>query len=147
MKTSMSERPNHTVDNIDLESRRRGHEQRDAHFKSLMLAGLGLLVLLLVTFLAMWWLLRLLERNPPPARAELSRLAVERVIPPEPRLQADPKADLRQMLAHEDSILTSYGWVDRRAGIVRIPIRDAMELYIARGVPVQADTVSTKGRP
>jgi hypothetical protein len=39
------------------------------------------------------------------------------------------------MLAEENAALATYGWVDRDAGIVRIPIERAMELLVLRGLP------------
>ena len=48
------------------------------------------------------------------------------------RLQRKPFDDLDTLRAHERQILNSYGWVDPAAGTVRIPIENAMELYIAR---------------
>jgi hypothetical protein len=33
----------------------------------------------------------------------------------------------------EDAILTSYGWVDRQAGVVRIPIDVAMQQVLEEG--------------
>ena len=53
-------------------------------------------------------------------------------LPPEPRLQRAPQADLAQVRRQERERLTTYGWVDRQAGIVRIPIDRAMELYAQR---------------
>lgn len=45
--------------------------------------------------------------------------------------QLEPVAeDLRNLRAREDAELNSYGYVDRDKGIVRIPIRQAMELVI-----------------
>lgn len=45
--------------------------------------------------------------------------------------QLEPVAeDLRSLRAREDAELNSYGYVDREKGIVRIPIRQAMELVI-----------------
>ena len=48
--------------------------------------------------------------------------------PPEPRLQTMPAEDLAQLRAREDTILDGYGWEDRAAGMVHIPIARAMEL-------------------
>ncbi len=55
-----------------------------------------------------------------------------RQIPPEPRLQADPLGDLRALRAEEDALLHGYGWADRQAGTVRIPIERAIELLAER---------------
>jgi hypothetical protein len=55
--------------------------------------------------------------------------------PPLPRLQDVPAQDLATFRAEEDETLTSYGWVDQRAGVVRIPIDEAMKLIVEQGLP------------
>jgi hypothetical protein len=47
---------------------------------------------------------------------------------PYPREQPNPIVDLRTFPAREEAELTSYGWVDKTNGIVRIPIDRAIEL-------------------
>ncbi len=51
----------------------------------------------------------------------------------EPRLQSDPSADLSRFQAVQRQQLSGYAWVDRREGLVRIPIDRAMDLIAARG--------------
>ena len=68
--------------------------------------------------------------------------------PPEPRLQAtikeqngvltSPLVDLATLRSEERALLGSYGWVDKQAGTVRIPIDDAMRLYAERGAQAEA---------
>lgn len=58
-----------------------------------------------------------------------------RVEPPAPRLQVDPALDIYDHRKAEQAVLTSYGWVDRNAGVVRIPIERAMALLVERGEP------------
>ena len=60
-----------------------------------------------------------------------------RRLPPEPRLQTDPRDDLANLRRSEDSVLQSYGWIDRGAGIVHIPVEQAMKLTAARGLPTR----------
>ncbi len=55
---------------------------------------------------------------------------------PNPRLETDERGQLGSLLLNQDNILYSYGWVDERAGIVRIPIDRAMDLLVQRGLPV-----------
>jgi hypothetical protein len=43
-------------------------------------------------------------------------------LPAEPRLQTTPWQDLKQFRADEELILLSYGWVDQKNGVVRLPI-------------------------
>jgi hypothetical protein len=56
-------------------------------------------------------------------------------FPPAPRLQTDPARDFENSRAADDALLTSYGWTDRKDGVVRIPIDRAMELTAKRGIP------------
>lgn len=49
-----------------------------------------------------------------------------------PRLQAAPESDLRQLREKFEERLTSYGWVDRAAGIAHIPIEAAKKLHAER---------------
>lgn len=79
--------------------------------------------------------------RPQPAAAEYP-LAAEslRRLPPEPRLQTDPRDDLMHLRDAEDRVLESYGWVDRDAGVVRIPIDQAMQLLVERGLPARPET-------
>ena len=41
------------------------------------------------------------------------------------------------------TMLNSYGWVDKNAGIVRIPIDEAMKLTLQRGLPSRPETRTT----
>ena len=54
---------------------------------------------------------------------------------PEPRLQSNPAADMARQVSKEDAIYEQYGWVDRKKGIVRIPISRAMTLLEQKGLP------------
>jgi hypothetical protein len=62
-------------------------------------------------------------------------LAGERQATPRPRLQVDAPNELRQMRQAEEAVLNSYGWVDKSAGIVRIPVDRAMEILSKKGLP------------
>ncbi|PBB18048.1 hypothetical protein [Mesorhizobium sp. WSM4313] len=52
-----------------------------------------------------------------------------------PGLQAAPRQDLTAFRAEEDRQLKTLGWVDRNAGIARIPIDDAMWAVVSHGLP------------
>lgn len=58
-------------------------------------------------------------------------------LPPEPRLQPSPTADLHELKAREDDVLNHYRWIDRSKGIVGIPIEKAIQLTAERGIPPQ----------
>ncbi len=101
-----------------------------------VLAGLALLVAL--SFGAMFGFSAFLKsrsiaRDPEP-------LPVAEANQPRPRpraaLQADPTADMSNFAKEEETVLTSYGWIDRSAGVVRIPVDRAIDIVAERGLPV-----------
>ena len=72
------------------------------------------------------------------------RLARERESMPEPRLQVDAPNELRQMRAAEEAALNSYGWVDKEAGVVKIPVDRAMEILAKKGLPARKQEAKTR---
>jgi len=70
--------------------------------------------------------------------APISPLAVYTVNPPEPRLQIDSTGDYARYKEIQTELLDSYGWIDPRAGAVRLPIERAKQLLLERGVPARA---------
>lgn len=59
-------------------------------------------------------------------------VAPARPIPPQPRLQPDPSADLAAERALQHSRLDGYMWMDQGHTVARIPITRAMALLAAR---------------
>lgn len=57
----------------------------------------------------------------------------EERLPPAPRLQQFPRNEIYQFRTDENALLERYGWMNREAGIVHIPIEDAMRLTLERG--------------
>ena len=68
-----------------------------------------------------------------------------RMLPPEPRLQVSAPKDLKQYKAAQEEILNSYGWVDEKAGVVRIPIDRAMDILAQKGLPVRGGAAAKQG--
>lgn len=56
---------------------------------------------------------------------------------PNPKLEEDERGQLNGIRLAEEQTLNSYGWVDEKAGMVRIPIERAMDLIAQRGLPVR----------
>jgi hypothetical protein len=63
---------------------------------------------------------------------------------PSPRLEEDERGQLNGIVTDEDNILYSYGWVDEKAGTVRIPIDRAMDLLVQRGLPVRTQAAGAE---
>ena len=116
-----------------------GHEERDVSLGPVVRGLAGLVVLLVMTGLLMRLVFGFLAereaKDSPPANPLAQSLG--RQVPPEPRLQTDPLQDLQTLHAEEDAVLNSYGWVDRKAGAVRIPVQRAIELLAQRGLPAR----------
>lgn len=55
---------------------------------------------------------------------------------PKPVLEYSERTQFIHELKNQDKALESYDWVDQKAGIVRIPIEQAMDLVAQRGFPV-----------
>ncbi|MEP7071670.1 MAG: hypothetical protein ABI839_04735 [Verrucomicrobiota bacterium] len=107
-----------------------GHERKDADVLSVALVAALVLLLLTISFLLARGVFRFADRAEKPPR-----LSAVRAHFPSPRLQAHPAADLAFSKRAREKELHSYGWVDRKAGVARIPIERAMELLLERGLP------------
>lgn len=116
-----------------------GHETHDAHVRPIVkYAAILALTIVLgggIVF-ATFEILAANRRHVP----EPSPMATEEShVPPQPRLQEHPVVDLDELHSEEDRILSTYGWADKKAGKVRIPISRAMELQLERGFPARKE--------
>jgi len=50
-------------------------------------------------------------------------------------LETNERGQFRDFLMNQEKQLRSYGWVDEKDGVARIPIERAMELIVQRGLP------------
>ena len=115
------------------------HETSDVNIRAILGFGLGLIVVAVFIHVAVWLLFMFFEGRETHRVAAEFPLAVgqETRQPPEPRLQTNPREDLRELRRQEDELLSSYGWVNKASGEVRIPIADAMKLTVQRGLPAR----------
>lgn len=120
----------------------RSHEERDVDVVWVSLSGvvlLGVIAVSLVVMLKVFNVFRTEDMRAP--------RTAERQVPPEPRLQANPREDIDAMRQTEEEQLHSYGWINRETGIVRLPIERAMTLLLQRGLPVRQDEAARKPEP
>jgi hypothetical protein len=115
------------------------HEGSDVNVRAILGFAAGLLIVGVAIHLLVWGLFRYFEGREERRVITAYPLAAGggMRLPPEPRLQTNPRQDLRDLRTREDELLNSYNWVDKDAGIVRIPISEAMRLVVERGFPVQ----------
>jgi hypothetical protein len=114
------------------------HETREAVPRYILYFALGVAVSVAAGFLVSWGTLvyfRKHQQHPAPKSA-VSR---GRVLPPPgmPQLQAHPDTELQEYLKRQHDILDSYGWVNRKNGVVRIPIQRAMNILLQEGLPAR----------
>jgi hypothetical protein len=137
------------------------YEKSDARIGGIVAFGIMLVALVLAVHFTVTGLFDYLKASenrkypPLPALAAKERLHLPRdpkdtlPIPP-PRLQISETVDLDQLRKHEQSLLTNYGWADQKAGVVRIPINEAMDMLAdpqtaaAHGIRVRAAKGSKK---
>jgi len=118
------------------------HEPNAVNIPGVVKFLVWLSVAIAVAALLMWGLLRYFDARKAEEAPSPSPLATGVRLPPEPRLQgapgsaSSPAEDIRRFRQREDQILDSYGWVDRRNGVIRIPIEQSKRLILQRGLPV-----------
>jgi len=113
-----------------------GHEPTDVNVRPLAKYAAVLVLTIAGSMVLMWVLFQFYQGMPVREGGPVSPLTAERVPPPRPRLQTmeTQGEDLSVNRAAEREALTTYGWVDKKAGIVRIPVQRAMDLAIERNL-------------
>lgn len=113
------------------DSREHKHETSDVNIRLITLSGAGLAIFLLLSLLAVAATFFVLGKIAP--KPDEGDVRIERKGPaPQPRLQVTPAKDLQTIMARENKILASYGWIDRKNGVIRIPIAQAMQKIAQR---------------
>lgn len=114
------------------------HEHSDANVWIIVKFGLWLAISAVVVHIGLGFLFGLFVKQSEQANQEYP-LAVgqERRLPAGPRLQAFPVNEFYEFRQHEDAILQNYGYVSKEAGVVRMPIAEAMREVVERGLPAR----------
>ncbi|HJZ72782.1 MAG TPA: hypothetical protein VKE51_13645 [Vicinamibacterales bacterium] len=130
--------PTHPADGHQAGTR---HEESDVDIRGIFAFGVALTVVAIVIYLVVGVLFKYLDAREARQDAPEYPLAAtqENRLPPEPRLQTNPRQDLADLRAREEQTLAGYSWVDRNAGIVRIPIDEAIKKTLERGLPARTE--------
>ena len=114
------------------------HEYTDANVWIIVKFALWLAVAAAVIHVAMYFAYGYSVERREVAEVEYPLAAgEERRLPAAPRLQAIPLREGYEFREQENAELRNYGWVDRNAGTVRLPIDQAMQLTVSRGLPAR----------
>ena len=110
-------------------------------YKGLVWFGVILVGTTLVCQVIVWGMFELFDKQATRDDVARAPLAAPVGAPaPPPNLLTDEPGNLATFRHQEDEILSSYGWVDKNSGVVRIPIERAKALLLEKGVPVRGTT-------
>ncbi|HYM75480.1 MAG TPA: hypothetical protein VE377_05825 [Candidatus Dormibacteraeota bacterium] len=137
------------------------YERSDIGTRGIVYFLLGLAVALVVTYFVVDGIYRYLNHRFEAEQPAVSPLVTSaqqdtRRIPPQykdneyekylkegfpsPQLEVNERTELNDERLREEQTLSTYDYVDKNAGTVRIPIDRAMELVAQRGLPTRQAT-------
>jgi hypothetical protein len=110
------------------------YEQRDLSVgravQFLVLIFFTMIGTLIISYFVFLWVMPNQRADLPSVRPE----ALQRQLPPEPRVQGFPMRDWEKFIAEEIRKTTTYEILDETTGKVRIPVERAKELILKRGL-------------
>jgi hypothetical protein len=98
---------------------------RDVDVRAIRNGAIGIACGIAFALIAAFFLLR--------ARGPAASTPPHAFQAPPPLLQTAPQIERNDYFAEKQRLTGSYAWVDRRAGIARIPVEEAMRVLAARG--------------
>jgi hypothetical protein len=125
-----------------------GHETTQIGVRGLVIFSVALIGVIAAAQIVLGLWMRSFARKE--ARVDAlypGRIAIEVDQFPNPRLQQNPRSELDVMKDEEDRQIRSYGWVDPKAGIARIPIERAMDILAQKGLPKVPAPAAVPGAP
>jgi len=147
----MSDQPNHAN-----QQGNGGYERTDIGVGGVLYFLLGLLVAGIVVYFVVNGVYAFLQSRSEAEQTPLSPLVtnapadtrhIERDYPrstfPDPKLEEDERGQLNGIRLKEEQTLSTYDYVDKNAGTIRIPIDRAMDLIAQRGLPTRTQTSTT----
>jgi hypothetical protein len=110
-----------------------GHETGDVNVSAIAKIAAGLVIVTLLSVGLLLGVFRFFN-----TRDNRQAQSVDPVkLFPSPQLLPNEPKNLAEMRAGEQKVLDTYGWVDQQKGVVRIPVEQAMDLLLKRGLPVR----------
>jgi hypothetical protein len=121
-------------------------ESSDVQTKSILAYLVYLAIAVIATFAICVYIFRYAtnfaaQSDTPPAPVHQG---IAPTMPPEPRLQGilghetDAQQDRRKKLKEDTEANEKLGWIDEKAGIAQIPVKDAMKIIAEKRLPVVA---------
>jgi hypothetical protein len=118
-------------------------ESSDVQTKSILAYLMYLAIAVIVTFALCIYIFRYAtnfaaQSDTPPVPVHQG---IAPTMPPEPRLQGilghetDAQQDLRNKVKEDTAGNERLGWIEEKAGIAQIPVKDAMKIIAEKGLP------------
>ena len=135
-------------------------ERKDISVNGVVIFLIGLTAMVVVSYFVVDVFYHALERHFEAQQVPISPLVTNtqqdtRRIPPQygqdyakylresfpaPQLETDERTQLNEVRLREEDVLSTYDYVDKNAGTIRIPIDRAMDLLAQKGLPVLPQT-------
>jgi|GEM_PF-1695304 len=113
-----------------------GQFDHDVNIKSVVWTGLVTAGITALSFVLMWFLFKgmIAHKQAQDPVAMPMQVAPEPVPVPGPRLQATPEEELYRMNEQVDALVNHYSLIEGEEGYARIPVEEAMDLVLERGL-------------
>ena len=107
-----------------------GHEHREASVRFILQTLIGLFITVAIVIGIVYGILAVFEKQAV-SEGRAAQTAGPPPFAPGPHVEDYPAEELKVLHRNEDAILTRYGWVDQKNGVVHIPIEKAMDDVLA----------------
>lgn len=119
------------------DAQKMGYETYDLRIGPVLIATAAILAVAILSFISMWVMFIGMEK----ASIYLAEAPPPMTVHQKPYdgllIQAEPPAELAQVRSETQATLSAYGWIDKDAGVVHLPIETAKTLALKRGFPVR----------
>ncbi|HWF43980.1 MAG TPA: hypothetical protein VG537_05005 [Candidatus Kapabacteria bacterium] len=141
----------HELDVTDIRNEDTKHEEGDINVTPVYKFLFWLGALMVFTYFLIFGIMKMNDSRIEKENEMVTHVAKSKSeqLPPEPRLQLAPghaEHPLDEGINYRDSVsrvLESYGYINKTAGIVHIPIDLAKQVLIQQGLPVRAQQPGT----
>ena len=123
-----------------------GYEHTDANVWIIAKFGLWLVISAVIIHVGLGFLFAFFVKQREEVTPQFPLASEEHRLPAAPRLQQFPVNEYYDFRQHEEAVLHKYGWVNKDAGVVRMPIEEAMRKMVeGTAAPAPTTGVPTLG--
>lgn len=115
----------------------KGYETYALRIGPVLIATGAILAIAALSFILMWVMFHGLEKASMYLADDPAPMMVQQKPYDGLLIQVDPPAELKQVRIETQATLSAYGWVDKDAQVVHLPIEAAKALALKRGFPVR----------